>query len=111
MDMIPVVLRHAWWSRDPGGLGWRYLVIQNRGGARWNRFPWAESNIAKQVALLTTFRASTALTQETIKARLQRRTAKNSVDEFKLSYEWHSTSVKNKLHWRTLKLRMCKFAS
>jgi len=49
MDKIPVVLRHASWSRDGRGLGWRYFVIRDKGGAWWNRFPWAKQIKAKRV--------------------------------------------------------------
>jgi len=48
MDTMPVVLRHASWSRDRGGLGWRYFVVHDKGGAWWNRFPWAKQKL-KQV--------------------------------------------------------------
>jgi len=48
MDAIPVVLRHASWSRDRG-LGWRYFVIHDKGGAWWNRFPWARQNQKQNV--------------------------------------------------------------
>jgi len=41
MDTMLVVLRHALWSRDKGGLGWKHFVILYKGGAWWNRFPWA----------------------------------------------------------------------
>jgi len=41
MDMMLAVLRHALWSRDKGGFGWKPFVMFYKGGAWWNRFPWA----------------------------------------------------------------------
>jgi len=48
MDTTSVVLRHAAWSRDRGGLGWRCFVIPSKGGAWWNRFPWAKSKLKRK---------------------------------------------------------------
>ena len=47
MDKMLVVLRHAPWSRDRGGLGWKHFVILYKRGAWWNRFSWAKPNWSK----------------------------------------------------------------
>jgi len=52
MDTIPVALRHVSWSRDRGGLGRRYFVIRDKGGAWWNRFYWAKQIKAKRVVAI-----------------------------------------------------------
>jgi len=52
MDTIPVVLRHASWSRDGGGLGWRYFIIRDKGGVWWNRFPWTKQIKSKRAVAI-----------------------------------------------------------
>jgi len=42
MDTTSVVLIYVPWSRDSRGVGWRCFVIHDKGGAWWNRFPWAK---------------------------------------------------------------------
>jgi len=48
MDTTSVVLIYAPWSRDRRGVGWRCFVIRDRGGAWWNRFPWAKLNYSTE---------------------------------------------------------------
>jgi len=66
MDTMSVVVRHACWSRDTGGLGWRHFIIRDRGGAWWNRFPWAQLNHNKRISVLTKFYIEIVLIQEAI---------------------------------------------
>jgi len=65
MNTTSVVLIYAPWSRDRRAVGWRSFVIHDKGGAWWNRCPWAEQNLKSIAAVMQAY-AEIVLTPETI---------------------------------------------